>query len=54
MATIKKNVGTLYAYATNNNHGRYSCELQYDTPTRSGSVVTLPNAKVVLTRYNSG
>ena len=47
-------IGTLYAYASGNDHGRYSCVLSYDTPTRSGSVVTLPNAKVVMTRYNTG
>lgn len=47
-------IGTLYAYASGNDHGRYSCTLSYDTPTRSGGVVTLPNAKVVLTRYSTG
>lgn len=47
-------IGTLYAYASGNNYGRYSCTLSYDTPTRSGSVVTLPNAKVTMTRYSAG
>ena len=47
-------IGTLYGYASGSDYGRYSCVLSYDTPTRSGSVVTLRNAKVVMTRYNTG
>ena len=47
-------IGTLYGYASGNNYGRYSCTLSYDTPTRSGGVVTLPNAKVTMTRYSTG
>lgn len=47
-------IGTLYALSPGSDYGRYSCVLSYDTPTRSGSVVTLPNAKVTMTRYGSG
>lgn len=52
MASIS--IGTLYGYASGSNYGRYSCSLQYDSVTRSGTTVTMNNAKVVMTRYSSG
>ena len=47
-------MGTLYGYASGSNYGRYSCVLYYDSVTRNGLTVTVNNARVVMTRYNSG
>ena len=46
-------IGTLRAYSTSSDAGRYSCVFYYDSVTRNGKVLTLNNASVVMTRYSS-
>ena len=46
MATI--NLGHFWGYAVNNTHGDYECYLLYDSVTRSGTTVTMNNARVYM------
>lgn len=41
-------IGHFWGYAVNNNYGDYDCYLQYDSVTRSGTTVTMNNARLYL------
>lgn len=47
-------IGTFYGYANGSDYGRYSCTLYWDSTTRSGTTVYMNNARVGMSRYNSG
>lgn len=53
MATYSQSLGTFYGYANGNAYGRYNCYLEWNGTTRSGSVVTLHDAQLRMTKTDS-
>lgn len=52
MASIE--IGTFYGYANGNDYGKYTCYFQYDSITRSGSSVTVNNARLYMYHNDTG
>ena len=46
-------LGTFYGYSNGSAYGRYNCTLYWDNVTRSGTKVTMNNARVVMTKTDT-
>ena len=46
-------LGTFYGYSNGSAYGRYNCTLYWDNITRSGTKVTMNNARVVMTKTDT-